>query len=49
MLEDSYNVNYTPTSDHVRKFFEYSNELVKTCENETEWFDKLKKAAMKIG
>ncbi len=46
MLEDSYKVSYTPTPNHVRKFFEYSNELVKTCENETEWFEKLKQSAM---
>ncbi|WP_373845976.1 AlwI family type II restriction endonuclease, partial [Bacteroides heparinolyticus] len=46
MLEDSYKVSYTPTPNHVRNFFEYSNELVKTCKNETEWFEKLKQSAM---
>ena len=46
MLEDSYKVNYIPTPNHVRNLFEYSNELVKTCKNETEWFDKLKQSAM---
>lgn len=46
MLEDSYKVNYTPTPEHVRNFFEHSNELVKTCSNETEWFEKLKQSAM---
>lgn len=46
MLEDSYKVNYTPTPEHVRNFFEYSNELAKTCSNETEWFEKLKQSAM---
>ena len=46
MLEDSYKVSYTPNPAHVRKFFEYSNELVKTCKNETEWFEQLKQSAM---
>lgn len=46
MLEDSYKVNYTPTPNHVREFFEYSNELVKTCGNEIEWFEKLKQSAI---
>ena len=46
MLEDSYKASYTPSPDHVRKFFEYSNELAKTCENETEWFERLKQTAM---
>ncbi len=46
MLEDSYKETYTPTPVHVRRFFEYSNELVKTCKNETEWFEKLKHFAL---
>lgn len=46
MLEDSYKVSYTPTPNHVRRFFEYSNELVKTCKDETEWFEKLKQFAI---
>lgn len=46
MLEDSYKADYTPNPNHVRAFFEYSNELVKECENETEWFEKMKEKAM---
>lgn len=46
MLEDSYKANYTPTPNHVRRLFEHSNELAKTCKDETEWFDKLKQSAM---
>lgn len=46
MLEDSYKVDYIPTPTHVRKFFEYSNELVGICKNETEWFELLKQSAM---
>jgi len=45
MLEDSYKINYIPTPNQVRKIFEYSNELVKTCENESEWFEKIIKKA----
>lgn len=45
MLEDSYQVDYTPTPQHVRKLFEYSNQLVKTCQNETQWFEAIKMKA----
>lgn len=46
MLEDSYKVNYTPNPQQVRKFFELSNELAKTCEDENHWFEEIKRAAI---
>ncbi len=45
MLEDSYQVDYTPTPRHVRNLFEYSNKLVKTCKNEMQWFEAIKQKA----
>lgn len=46
MLEDSYKVSYTPTPELIRNFFEYSNELINSCENEIIWFEKLKQSAI---
>ena len=46
MLEDSYKVNYVPTPNHVREFFEYSNKLIKICKSESEWYEKIKKKAI---
>lgn len=46
MLEDSYQASYTPKPQQVRQLFEHSRELAKTCTDETEWFEKIQKAAM---
>lgn len=46
MLEDSYQASFTPNPQHVRRFFEHSKELVKTCASETEWFEEIQKSAM---
>ncbi|MFI3321059.1 MAG: AlwI family type II restriction endonuclease [Rikenellaceae bacterium] len=46
MVEDSYKANYTPQSQHVKRFFERSNELVKTCENEQQWYDQITTEAL---
>lgn len=46
MLEDSYNADYTPTPQHVRRFFEYSNDLVKQGVDEDEWFAKMQERAV---
>lgn len=32
-------------SYHVRKFFEYSNELVKSAQSEQDWYAKIQVAA----
>lgn len=46
MLEDSYKATYTPNPSQVRRFFEHSNELVKTCKDEVEWFAEIQKSAV---
>lgn len=46
MLEDSYKATYTPQPNHVKRFFERSNELVETCENEQEWYEQMKQEAL---
>ena len=45
MLEDSYKATYTPDSKMVRKLFDYSQQLAKTCDDEAEWFAKITDAA----
>lgn len=45
MLEDSYRADYVPSPNHIRNFFEYSNDLVQKCANEKEWFEEIKKKA----
>lgn len=46
MVEDSYRITYTPQPNQVKRFFERSNELVETCENEQEWFEQMKQEAL---
>ena len=46
MVEDSYKVDYTPHPNQVKRFFERSNELVKTSENEQVWFEQIKQEAL---
>lgn len=45
MLEDSYKADYTPSSEQMRSFFEFSNELIKSCNNESEWYEGIKSRA----
>ncbi len=46
MLEDSYRATYLPNPAQVRSFFEEANALTKTSENETQWFEGVKRLAM---
>lgn len=46
MIEDSYNANYIPEPKHVQRFFEYSNELALSTDNELDWYDGIKKKAI---
>lgn len=46
MLEDSYKAAYTPNPKQVRRFFEHSNELLKTCKDEVEWYAEIQKSAI---
>lgn len=45
MLEDSYKATYTPDTTMVRKLFDYSQYLSKTCDDEAEWYAKITDAA----
>ena len=45
MLEDSYKATYTPDSKMVRKLFDFSQKLSKTCDDEAEWYAKITDAA----
>ena len=46
MLEDSYKANYSPNSKQVRRFFEYSERLAKTCKDENSWHEQIKAKAL---
>ncbi len=46
MLEDSYKADHTPNPLQVRSFFEYSEVLAKTCENENTWYKQIKEKAL---
>ena len=46
MLENSYKADYVPNAKQVRTFFEYSEKLIKNCENEKQWFEEIKQFAM---
>ncbi len=46
MLEDSYKADYTPNPTQVRSFFEYSESLAKTCEDENTWYEQIKEKAL---
>ncbi len=45
MIEDSYKANSTPTPTHVRNFFERSQALIRTCQDETQWYEKIQQLA----
>lgn len=46
MVEDSHKASYVPEPKHVQRFFERSNELANTSNNETEWYDEITKSAL---
>lgn len=46
MLEDSYKASNTPNPKHVRTFFEHTKRLANICEDEKQWFENVKTAAM---
>ncbi|MBP8994047.1 MAG: AlwI family type II restriction endonuclease [Bacteroidales bacterium] len=46
MVEDSYNANYVPEPKHVRRFFECSNELAISTDNEVDWYNGIIQAAL---
>lgn len=46
MVEDSHNVNYVPEPRHVQRFFERSNELANSTDNEVEWYNGITQEAL---
>lgn len=46
MVEDSYNANYVPEPKHVQQFFERSNKLANSKNNEIEWFNGITEEAL---
>lgn len=46
MVEDSYNANYVPEPRHVQRFFERSNELANSTDNEVDWYNGIIQAVL---
>ena len=46
MVEDSYNANYVPEPRHVQRFFERSNELANSTDNEVDWYNGITEKAL---
>jgi hypothetical protein len=46
MVADSYNANYVPEPRHVQRFFERSNELANSTDNEIDWYNGITTEAL---
>lgn len=46
MVEDSHKANYIPQPLHIQRFFERSNELANSTNNEVEWYNGIKQEAL---
>lgn len=46
MVQDSYNANYVPEPKHVQRFFERSNELANSTDNEVDWYNGITQEAL---
>ncbi len=46
MVEDSHNASYVPEPRHIQRFFERSNELANTTNNEVDWYNEITKEAL---
>lgn len=46
MVEDSHNASYTPEPKHIQRFFEHSNELANSTNNEIDWYNRITKKAL---
>lgn len=46
MIEDSHNANYVPEPRHIQQFFEHSNELANSTNNEREWYNGITQKAL---
>ena len=46
MVQDSHNANYIPEPRHVQRFFERSNELANSTNNEVDWYNGITQEAL---
>lgn len=46
MVEDSHKASYVPGPEYVQRFFEYSNKLANSTNNEKEWYEKITQKAL---
>ena len=46
MVTDSYKAEYTPQPQQVKRFFDFSNELANTTNNELEWYNGITQRAL---
>jgi hypothetical protein len=46
MVQDSHNANYVPEPRHVQRFFERSNELAHSTDNEVDWYNGITEEAL---
>lgn len=46
MVEDSHRASYVPEPKHIKQFFESSNELANTTDNEKEWYNRITDKAL---
>ena len=46
MVQDSHNANYVPDPRHVQRFFERSNELANSTDNEVDWYNGITEEAL---
>ena len=46
MVQDSHNANYVPEPRHVQRFFERSNELANSTDNEVDWYNGITHEAL---
>ena len=46
MVEDSHKASYIPEPKHVQRFFERSNELADSMDNEKDWYNRITQEAL---
>lgn len=46
MVQDSYHASYVPEPKHIKRFFERSNELANSTNNEMDWYNKITQEAL---
>lgn len=46
MVQDSYHASYVPEPRHIKRFFERSNELADSTDNEVDWYNNITQEAL---